>query len=104
MIALAAEQLIGATAAVPLVVSATWATKATGRWLRRALEDSMGEAVTAIVKPHLEQLTEQLTVLRADNARDHAEVAARLNALEARVALVEARLTPITITEDKVHE
>lgn len=88
--------LVVTAAAVPILAMASTAgAKWFARWFGTAVKASMEEAVNDIVKPHLEHLSSAMQTMRDENARDHAEVSSRLNALEARVALVEARLTPI---------
>lgn len=87
--------IIVTAAAVPvLAMASTAGAKWLGRWFGAAVKASMEEAVQDIVKPHLEELSKSMQTLRDENTRDHAEVSARLNALEARMALVEQRLPP----------
>lgn len=86
--------LIVTAAAVPvLAMASTAGAKWFGRWFGAALKASMEEAVTDIVKPHLDQLSTSMQTMRDENTRDHAEVSARLNVLETRLSAVEAHLS-----------
>ncbi len=82
-----------AAAGVPAVgVCSTWAVKAGGRWLNRAIRASLEDAVAEMVEPRLDKINTNVSGIRLSNYRDHVAVATRLEMLEQRVAGIEARL------------
>lgn len=93
MIAIALWQWF-ATPAVGVMAIA--GTKALGRWLGRAIIDTMSEAITDTMQPQLadveRRLSDQITSVGVAGSAEHNAVVTRVSVLEGRVSAIELRL------------
>lgn len=106
-----ATAILGTVAAI----GAGWFARKVGKWLLRAIGNSLAESIRDVMKPDLDKVqhsvnamsdatTRDFTAMSEANTRDHQAVQARIAELESRQAAVESRLSAVEVAVNTAKE